>query len=247
MKRRLGSTLSVGAAAVAVLLVGSVARAQVKSTISVRYIACCINPSPTCSCPCGSVPPCSMMLSPNEPAGVDAINWNNVEGEVGVFSGLVQDINGVAVLTEASVQWQARTASSNPAGTTGFVPGTGDFLLMSDYLDQDPVQSTPTFVQILNIPVDMAAVGYDVIIYTLTTVPNLGGTYEVNGLNPTFVLPGGNGVAFGPDFVQATPRDPIGNYVVFKGLSGTAVTITAINMPGGGKAPINGVQIVSRE
>jgi hypothetical protein len=247
MQRRLGSIVTVGAA-VTVLLVGSVARAQNKSTIGIRFIACCINPPPgsmCCSCSDNCI---SMMLSPSDVAGADgasAANWNNVQGEVGIASGLVQDVGGIAVLTDATVQWQARTASSNPAASIGFVPGTGDFLLMSDYLDQDTADSTPTFVQITNIPIDMAITGYDVYVYTLTTVSNLGGTYEVNGLDPTFVLPGGNGVAIGPDYVQATPNDPIGNYVVFHGVSGMAVTITAINMPGGGKAPINGVQIVT--
>jgi hypothetical protein len=120
---------------------------------------------------------------------------------------------------------------------------------MSGYLDQDTNHPLTTYIQITDIPDDLAA-GYDVVIYTLTTIPNFGGEYTVNGSAPVFVLAGGNGVYNGPNFHEVIGDDPDfgerdwGNYVVFRGLTGSTVTITATN-EFGGKAPVNGIQIAT--
>jgi hypothetical protein len=234
------STVIVGAAAVAVLLVGSAA------AVAATGISWCVT-DPTTGL-------CSSPIAPGDPTGVPTdyvqYNWNNVSGPEGVYPNLVHDLNGVAVPTNATVLW----SSTNTWASTGMGEENNNFIgvdrqLMTGYLDQNTFTPSPTFVQITNIPDDVAA-NYDIVIYTLGGQPNRGGEYAVNGGAPKFVVASGDGSFNGPDFVEAIADDPAygtrdwGNYVVFRGLSGNTVTITATNSLGG-KAPVNGVQIVN--
>jgi hypothetical protein len=172
-------------------------------------------------------------------------NWNVALGSGGVLPNLM-DANGNP--TDASVLWEATRFTDSPDDQVMFTDSNKE--LMSGYLDQpdDTSAQWPTFIQITNIPASISD-NYDVVIYTLTTAPNAFGQYSVNGGDPKYVVAGGNDTYNGPDFVEAIGDDPtfvsmsdFGNYVVFQGLSGNTVTITATNASGG-RAPVNGVQI----
>jgi len=265
MKRRLGFTLSVGAAAVAVLLVGSAARAG--NGISIQFLPCCQDPCGNCcSCPWYDSTTCclismqpSLALSDRTGATLldPASNWNIARNQGGVVTNLLQDMNGQAKPTGATVLWEATGIASNPAFLLGFKE-EADLKLTSGYLDQDIKHPFPTYITITDIPADLAA-NYVVVIYTLTTEGNKGGDYTVStsdGYNHTKHVRGN--VYIGPEFHEAEGEDMLfgmtswGNYVVFRGtpdmpvLSGTTVTITAsaANNMVGGKAPVNGVKIL---
>jgi hypothetical protein len=270
MRRRVVSTVRAGTAAIVILLVCFVAGAESK-TISGMATPCCSAcwpnccPCPTVSMPQGCTPTTSSYaLLPPEMTGASphtAGNFNVLPNESGILFNVLLDDNGSAVVTEAVVQWQADLSSSS--GDT--IKFTGpDLKLMAGYLESGPL-NTSTTIQISGIPADLAA-SYYVVVYTLTNVPTspmVGGDYTVstsNGFSDTkHVLADGTQTGYtGPDFVQvpngmdpAFGPDDWGNYVVFTGpdgqaLSGTSVTITAtpINFPQG-RAPINGFQIVS--
>src|SRR6266849_2084839 len=124
-------------------------------------------------------------------------------------------------------------------------------------LDQNTKTPSPTFVQIRDMPDDIAAGTYDVYLYMLSGVAGeSAGEYTVNSAGPKFVVASGDRGQFsGPDFVEAKGDDPgygsadFGNYVVFRGLTGSLITITAINtrdLSGGSdpRAALNAVQIV---
>jgi hypothetical protein len=181
-------------------------------------------------------------------------NFNNLIGAAGVFTGLVRDTNGIAMSSGAAALWE----STNTFTTTGMGEENNNFVgadrtLMSAYLDQNTLTPSPTFVQIIDLPDDLA-VKYDLYIYTLGGQANRGGAYAVNGGAPKYVVASGDGSRNGPDFVEAMGDDPAfgmsdwGNYVVFRDLSGKTVTITAVNLFGQvPRAPINGLQIVNTQ
>jgi len=268
MKNRLASTVLVGTAAILLLFVGRVVRAQpTPDTISCAFVNCSVPPCNMCppdpmdsSDQCNATPMVVYpILGSTDPSGAVPVPWwNNLFGHAGLVAGLVRAIDGTAIATDASVLWEA----TNTFRTTGLGEENNNFtgpnrILMTGYLDQNTFTPSPTFVQIVDLPPDMADL-YDVYIYTLGGVPNRGGAYAVNGGDPKFVVASatihGDTVFNGPDFVQAIGDDPFfgtddwGNYVVFEGLSGTSVTITAVNLFGSvPRAPINGFQIVHRQ
>jgi hypothetical protein len=201
------------------------------------------------------------MLFPCDLAGVPAVasaNWNNVTTKGGIASALTRDTNGVATTTGALVLWEStNTWSSTGKGEENnhFDFGTGDYALMTGYLDENTSTPSPVLVQIRNLPDDLASGTYDVYLYMCNGSPGeSAGEYTVNAAGPKYVVAAGDKGQFsGPDYVQATGDDPtygsndFGNYVVFSGQTGSVVTITATNnsgMPGKDRAVLNGVQIV---
>lgn len=261
MQRPLLVGFSAGAA-IAVLLAGSSARAQAQSVMSIQFIrplgACCYDACWTCcACPwmgdphcCSPIPGLDLAQYAGVPPYV-AQNWNVVMGNGGVLSNVM---DGDGNSTTASLLWEAPTFSDAYADELGFVDDANK-QLMSGYLDQNTSTPSPTFIQITGIP-DSLAAKYDVVIYTLTMVPNANGRYSVNTANGDeqllYVVAGGNGASDYSMFNQATGNDSaygpsdFGNYVVFPGLSGKTVTITATNETDG-KAPVNGVQIATAQ
>lgn len=240
-------------------LVAGIAMLAVSSTVPVAHAG---ENSDTISIHFGANEPTQgngSMLNPTDVAGaVPSANWNNAENQGGVLSGLVRDTNGVAVTTGATALWEStNTWSSTGKGeeNNNFDPSTGNYALMTGYLDQNTATPSPIFVQIRNLPADLAASTYDVYIYALGGNSAKGGEYTVGNVGPLFLVGGGNmnnGPATGPNFVQAAGTDPAygpddyGNYLVFRGFTGGVVTITATNFFGDNpRAPINGVQIVA--
>jgi hypothetical protein len=247
MKQRLFSSLAAGIAILAASSNVPVAQAGVNTdTISIHFGA----DEPTQ----GN----ASALNPADLAGViPSANWNNAQKSGGVLSGLIRDTNGVAVTTGATALWEA----TNTWSTTGkgeennnFDPTTGDYTLMTGYLDQNTATPSPIFVQIRNLPDAFATGTYDVYIYALGANSGKGGEYTVGNVGPLFLVSGGdiNGAPSTSKFVQAAGTDPgygpedFGNYLVFKGFTGGVVTITATNLFGNNpRAPINGVQLVA--
>jgi hypothetical protein len=251
MKDCILSSLVVGAAALAFILVPPRARAGVNTdTIGIHFGA----DEPTEGN--GS------MLDPTDVVGVPAVasaNWNNVTKKGGVSMNLIRDTNGVATTTGAEVLWEATNTWASigkPNETNNNFTGA-NATLMTGYLDQNTKTPSPTFVQIRSLPDDMAAGKYDVYLYMLSsTAGESAGEYTVNNAGPKFVVASGDmGQFAGPDFVEAKGDDPnygsadFGNYVVFSGQTGSMVTITTVNLfdfSGGTdpRAALNAVQIV---
>jgi hypothetical protein len=80
-------------------------------------------------------------------------------------------------------------------------------------------------------------------LYFLGNTSHRGGVYTVNGVARFGFIT--NDVT-GPNFVDAAEAVPpaAGNYLVFRGMSGTAITIIADNDIGN-RSPLNAVEIVS--
>lgn len=247
MKQRLQSSLLVGMA-LAAMVVTPTAEAGVNTdTISIHF---------------GADEPTQVtgsMLDPTDVVGVPAVasaNWNNVATKGGVSASLIRDANGVATTTGAIVLWEAtNTWASTGKGEENNHFTDANATLMTGYLDQNTSTPSPIFVQVRNLPDDIATGTYDVYLYALNGSPGeSAGEYTVNAAGPKFVVAAGDTGQFsGPDFVEATGDDPsygstdFGNYVVFRGQTGGVVTITATNisgLPGKDRAVLNAVQIV---
>jgi hypothetical protein len=248
MKKRMLSSLLVVAAALAAIVVAPVAQAGVNTdTISIHF---------------GADEPTQVsgsMLDPTDVVGVPAVasaNWNNVIKKGGVSIGLTRDTNGVAITTDATVLWEATNtwASTGKGEENNHFTGA-NATLMTGYLDENTSTPSPIFVQIRNLPNDIATGTYDIYLYALNGCPGEStGEYTVNNTGPKFVVAAGDTGQFsGPNFVEAKGDDPgygpsdFGNYVVFSGQTGSVVTITATNIsgiPGKDRAVLNAVQIV---
>lgn len=236
MKKQLVWTfVSVAALAAMLVLVASRAQASVKGdTISIKFGA--NEPMPDGS----ALDPTAVAGVP----GVDSANWNNAFLEVGSIDNLVRDTQGTPTTTDASAIWAAtNTWCSVGCGDEFNNNFAGDdYKLMAGYVDQNTVPFTIRVV-ISNLPDDMAA-SYDVYVYVLGGVPERGGQYTVNGMTK-FGFVGGDGFN-GPDYVEDPGDDTSqrGNYLVFRGLSGNRVDISADNSIDF-RAPINAVEIVN--
>jgi hypothetical protein len=247
MKKRLVSLAVAAVASLALLATVPLAQAGTNSdTISISFGA----NEPTQGL--GS------MLNSCDVAGVvPSMNWNNTSGSGGVQAALIRDTNGAAITTGATVLWEStNTWSSTGKGeeNNNFTFGTGDYTLMTGYLDQNTATPSPIFIQVRNLPADIASGTYDVYIYGLGGHSDKGGEYTVGNVGPKFFVAGGdmdNGPLTGPNYVEAAGTDPgygpddYGNYIRFQGFTGGVVTITASNFFGNNpRAPINGIQIV---
>jgi hypothetical protein len=190
-------------------------------------------------------------------AGVSSVlqgNWNNLSGATGTSSAIVADSKGVSKPTSVSVTWNCpNTWSSTGRGeeNNGFTGN--DRTLMLGYLDT--ANATTTTIEITGIPSDLTAEGYDVYVYALGGVAARGGGYRI-------VDPAGTALtsyvqamaASNPtNFVEVVPPvgggTSTGNYIVFKGLKASSITVqgtTEQGMAVGGtpRAPINAVQLV---
>jgi hypothetical protein len=271
MKKRSASLVMIGLAAIALLAAVPMAHAGQGNTdtISIHFGA----DEPTQA---GG----SMLALTDVTGVVPSANWNNTTTNAGLATGLLEDVNGVATASSAQVIWYAsNTWASTGKGEENDNFKGADHTLMSGYLDMEVGQPAVTFIQISNLPASFSGT-YDVYIYALAGVAGRGGIYEVNGNQNRGVGSQGNyqyfvtsgtkdptknnqGLYSGPDFVQAVGddktfgadgvnQDDFGNYMVFFGVTGPTVSITAVSlaMPnvagfdGTPRAPLNGVQIV---
>jgi hypothetical protein len=255
MKKRLMPTLIAGVAVLAVLAAVPVAQAGTSTdSISIAFAR---------DEPNGA----GCALAATDVAGpVPSANWNNLTGNTGVGTGLMEDNNGVATTSTAQVSWYStNTWSSTGRGEEGNLFTGADQTLMTGYLDQNTAYPSFTVIQISNLPASFSGT-YDVYILALGGYPGKGGEYTVVGASPPiqWIVTGGTadpskpqvpgssgpphpGLYAGPDYVQAIGDDStfgangvnqndFGNYLVWTGVSGPSITIIATNLPMPGEA-----------
>jgi hypothetical protein len=169
-------------------------------------------------------------------AGVlGTVNWNNVDSAAGSASDLVADVAGASTPSGVSVEWASpNTWSSTGRGEENNTGSGNDGNLMTGYIDtnaEDPISAT-----VSGLP-DGAT--YDVIVYIKGGVNGKGGDYTIGDQ----VLSHTDTAAFDGNFVYGE----FGDYLVFKGVTGSSFTLQSQPTHGGGsapRAPINGLEVV---
>jgi len=184
-------------------------------------------------------------LSPTAVAGVPGVesaNWNNADGPSDSLDNIVRDTHGVPTTTGASVIWS--TTNTFTSGSNDNFRGD-DHTLMLGYLDQN-ADAAPIRVRFIGLPDDFEI--YDVYVYFLGSNAHRGGVYRLNGVSFGEVSQFGFvGVEdTGPAYIDAAELVPPakGNYVVFRGLSGRTIDISADNDIDN-RSPINAIEIVN--
>jgi hypothetical protein len=220
------------------------------------------------------------LLSSNDIAGVSQVaqgNWNNLFGDATNATGLVAENENTGAATQFTnilVGWAspnlwttAGPGSDNTAMGGGTSTGFSgeDAVLMTGYLDIGSAGTTD--VGITNIPPEMVSQGYDVIVYTLSSVNGRGGAIGIYDTNLN-IIPG-QGLfavqtpATNPTgFVQALPETALstnattvtswssGDYLVFTNLKASAIvvqstTVAPFGFSGTPRVPINAIQLIS--
>jgi hypothetical protein len=147
--------------------------------------------------------------------------------------------------TAASVTWAANgvwTAHDTPVGSTG------DQVLTNGYLDDTAPAGDPqvgTAINFSNLPFIGA---YDIYVYYGSDGNDRTGTITASNSATVYNIATNTGGTTGFDgtFTQATPADDgntdDGEYALFQGVTGNAVTITGLR--GSNNIGIHGVQLV---
>ena len=176
-------------------------------------------------------------MAASEQAGVvPKSNWNNAAGASGSVAGLTDDTGAASA---AAVAW-----SANSTWSTGIQDAPGNPRTMKGYLDSG--SNTTTQIVLSNLPAYLNN-GFDLYVYfdgdnfedrrALYTV----GATTLSGTDPAFTD------YFGV-FTQAA-NGSNGNYVVFRGLSGSGFTLSATpdqtDSAAYKRAPVNAIQIVA--
>jgi hypothetical protein len=203
--------------------------------------------------------PAGSALLATDVAGVPAVaqaNWNNLSGlGDGTTSSPVLSDTGAG--TSVTVIWDSANtwASTGKGEENNQFPDGPDHTLMTGYLDTG--DATTSHVTIAGIPETLTgANGYDLYVYALGGVGGRGGGYRVvdaaGAVLKDYVLATSdtNSTSYKevPQNLAAGVHG-VGNYIVFKGLKASAITIeaTTVAPQGSGtppRAPINAVQLV---
>ena len=160
--------------------------------------------------------------------------WNNVEGAEGSAEELDIQINGASAASGINVSWSSpNTWSSTGRGEENNTASGNDKNLMTGYIDtnaEDPISVTVSGIN--------TELSYDVIVYIKGGVNDKGGDYTIG--DQTF--PHTDTLAFDGDFVYGE----LGDYLVFKGISGSSFTLQSQPTHGttAPRAPINAIEVV---
>ncbi|MEO5768289.1 MAG: hypothetical protein ABIS92_08045, partial [Polyangia bacterium] len=178
-----------------------------------------------------------------EVAGVKpAAYWNALASNSGSKGSLKLSDGSTST---ASATWNAQSSSTSPAiWWVGYPDAAGDVRMMNGYLDVVS-SSPPGTVTVSNLPAALTSGGYDVYVYCTGGVftGTRGYTYAIGGVSYTISQTGPPPTQFS-GYVLAAPDVP-GNYIVFRGVTGTSFTLTATPASGTTRrAPVNGLQIV---
>lgn len=174
------------------------------------------------------------VMGSTENAGVFvSSNWNNAAGASGAVSPLTQSDGNT---TPLSVTWSGNNTWSTPVAESA-----GNYRMMKGYLDTSDT-STST-VSVSGVPSAYTNNGYSVYVYfdgdnggTAKSAAYTIGSRTINGTDS------GN---FSGTFTRA--NNSAGNYVLFTNQTATGFTLSAVPLDAsGGRAPVNGIQIVSQ-
>jgi hypothetical protein len=200
-------------------------------------------------------------------SGVAQANWNNLTGPNGTNMIIVADLDGIPEVTPVTVTWTSNgTWSSTGRGeeNNAFPTNSTDWALMTGYLDTG--NATTSRVTVANIPAQLTQQGYDLYVYAQGGVGGRGGSYRLLDaagvpLRDYIRAQSGTNLAeylevprnLGAPDPSGARRFGVGNYLVFRGLTASTVTLEAVTGPaaqglGFGetpRAPINAVQLVA--
>jgi hypothetical protein len=184
----------------------------------------------------------SAALNPTDVTGVvPTANWNNAPGANGSLSNLVQDLNGTATPTTASVSWTSSGIwnTDQEDNTSQFV-NPADEAMMKGYIDTFVgAPSSVNFTGLANGP-------YNVYVYSLTAVNNrdsgnitVGGVREKSTSIPSTVFQEGGGPGGALD-QGGLP----GNYNLYPGVAVTDGNLSILLTAETFRTAINGVELV---
>jgi len=185
-------------------------------------------------------------MDPQEVAGFKpASHWNGAGDYMGTLTALVL---ADGTTTVASVTWNSpRAANGRGIWWVGFTDAPGDVRMMNGYLDPHDATNSelPATVTVANLPTSLTTGGYDVYVYMVGDIPS--GTtrtyrYSIGAASFSVTQAGPQPTTFAG--YKLAPAGGAGNYVVFRNLTATSFTLNA-TPPSGGRAPVNGLQIVS--
>lgn len=190
-------------------------------------------------------------LNPTDVAGViPAANWNNLLGATGTgVGGLFYNNAGTPVASGATVTWTS--PNTWRSGGNNAFPAGPNKILTSGYLDTNDTAAGGISITVSNLDATLRAPAYDVYVYFVSdSNANRGGGYTINdGVNN--IVKYGSSMGSPTAFVEDPGVDinlsVDGNYLRFRGLTGSSFTLTSnttLTTPNGFRAPINAVQIV---
>jgi hypothetical protein len=177
-------------------------------------------------------------MAATESAGhVSASHWNTVSGAAGSASALVQNHGSASA---ASVNWSSNNLWSTPLADTA-----GNNRMMKGYLDT--TDTSTTSVTVSGLPAGYTSGGYEVYLYVdgqSNATDNKQGRYTLDGSLITLI--DAASTDFGGTFTLA--NNGTGNCIVFTDRTTSGFTLTATPDPlqPGGRAPLNGIQIVGK-
>jgi hypothetical protein len=188
----------------------------------------------------------AVAMAPTEMAGFKpASNWNSARMAIGTLAALTLS-NGTA--TAASATWNAPAPNNPGTWLVGYADAPGDVRMMNGYLDPTS-PSMPATVTVSGLPATITTGGYDLYVYmngdpSATEMRN----YQYT-IGATTMTVNQTGVSLTFSGYVLAPAGGMGNYIVFRGVTGASFTLTAT--PGTStpanrqRAPVNGIQIVS--
>ncbi|MCU0796550.1 MAG: fibronectin type III domain-containing protein [Akkermansiaceae bacterium] len=177
-------------------------------------------------------------MASTESAGhVSATHWNTASGASGSLASLVQN-NGSP--SAALVQWSCANLWS-----TAIPDAAGSSRMMKGYLDT--TDTSTTSITVSGLPPGYTSAGYDVYLYAdggNSGTSDKQGQYTLGGTMITVTDP--PGADFNGTFILS--NNGKGNAIVFSDQRDPGFTLTAKANPQetGGRAPVNGMQIVGR-
>ncbi|BBO35239.1 dockerin type I domain-containing protein [Lacipirellula parvula] len=190
-------------------------------------------------------------LNPTDVAGViPAANWNNLLGANGTgVGGLFYNNAGTPVASGATVTWTS--PNTWRSGGNNAFPAGPNKILTSGYLDTGDTAANGISITVNNLDTTLRTPAYDVYVYFVSdSNANRGGGYTINdGINN--IVKYGSSMGSPTAFVEDPGIDADltvdGNYLRFRGLTGSSFTLTTnttLTTPNGFRAPINAIQII---
>lgn len=177
------------------------------------------------------------LMDSTDTAGVVAqANWNNVTQAAANGGSIADMTDDSGAPSGISVTWAGDTSWSSANGTTN-----GDNKMMDGYLDDTTATPGGSTVDFTNITFPL----YDVFVYFGSDGNGRTGTVTDGTTTFSYTTNSALGGGFPDGYVQTTDTaggNPLANYAVFTGLSGSALQIT--NNRGSNNTGIHGIQVV---